>query len=106
MTVFIAIALAAAVCALHLRIRRHAGWATSAAGRAYILSGYSLTALAAYWLTSGSASWVWALGCTLSLAAAVSFAAGRGALKRVTAAHARLAADMETIEPATGTLRF
>lgn len=105
MTVVIAFALTAAVCALHLRIRRHAGWTTCVAGRTYILSAYPLAAIAAWWLVSASTSTEWALGCTLSLAAAAAFAAGFCALKRVAAGHARLAAQWETIEPAAGSLQ-
>ncbi|MDA2894466.1 hypothetical protein PDG61_26400 [Mycolicibacterium sp. BiH015] len=101
MTVVIAIALTAGLWALHLRVRRHAGWTTCAAGRTYILSAYPLAAIAAYWLAASD----WVLGSTLSLAAAAAFAAGSSALKRVAADHARLAAQWETIEPATGSLQ-
>lgn len=106
MSVVIAFALIAGLYALHLRVRRQAGWTTSAAGRTYILSAYSLSAIAAYWLASASASWEWAFGCTWSLAAAAAFAAGSSALKRVAADHARLAAQWETIEPATGSIHI
>lgn len=106
MTVVIAFALTAGLCALHLRVRRHAGWTTSTAGRSYILSAYSLSAIAVYWFTSASSSWDWAFGCAWSLTAAAAFAAGSSALKRVAADHARLAAQWETIEPATGSLSF
>ncbi|WP_024448531.1 hypothetical protein [Mycolicibacterium iranicum] len=104
MSVVIAIALTAGLCALHLRLRRHAGWTTSASGRTYILSAYPLAAIAAWWLASASTSTQWTLGCVLSLAAVAAFAAGSRALKRVAANHARLATQLETIEPATGSL--
>lgn len=105
MSSYLAIALIAGLCALHLRLRRHAGWTASTTGRTYVLLGYPMAAFAAYWLTSASTvAWEWIIGCCWSLAAAMSFAAGMSALKRVTAGHARRAAEWETIAPATGNL--
>ncbi|MFB1295235.1 hypothetical protein ACAG24_006965 [Mycobacterium sp. pW049] len=108
MSSFIAIALMASLGVLHLRVRRHAGWTASAVGRTYILLGYPTAAFAAYWLTSAPTitAWEWAVGCAWSLVAAASFAAGLSALKRVAADHAEVAAQIESIEPATGTLRY
>lgn len=107
MSSYLAIALVAGLCAVHLRLRRHAGWTASTAGRTYVLLGYSMTALAAYWLAFASTvAWEWIVGCAWSLAAAMSFAAGSSALKRVTAEHARRAAEWETIAPATGRLHL
>ena len=75
-----AIAVIVVLGAWHLHNRRHAGWQASADGRFYILCGYPLVAVAAYWLTT--------------------------ALNSVTAEHARAAVQMETIESATGSIRF
>jgi hypothetical protein len=106
MSTFIAIALMAGLCVLHLRVRHHAGWMSSAAGRSYFYTGYSLAAFAAFWLTSAATvmAWEWILGGAWALAAVFSFTAGFKALKRVTAEHAERAWEMETIEPATGTI--
>lgn len=92
----------------HLHNRRHAGWRASPEGRFYICLGYSLVAVAAYWLTTAPAAttWEWALGNVWAFGAALSFVAGFGALNRVTTSHAEVALEMETIEPATGAIRF
>lgn len=88
--------------------RRHAGWAASADGRFFILCGYPLVAVATYWLTTAptATTWEWAMGNAWALAAVMSFVVGFNALNGVTADHARAAARMETIEPATDRLDF
>ncbi|CAN3127803.1 hypothetical protein ACNUDN_07795 [Mycobacterium sp. smrl_JER01] len=103
-----AIVVVALLGAWHLRNRRHAGWQASADGRFFILCGYPLVAVAAYLLTiaPGTTTWEWAMGNAWALAAVLSFVAGFNALNAVTAEHARSAARMETIEPATGSVRF
>lgn len=103
-----AIAVTVVLGAWHLHNRRHAGWQASADGRFYILCGYPLVAVAAYWLTTAptATAWEWAMGNAWALAAVMSFVAGFNALNSVTAEHARAAVQMETIESATGSIRY
>ncbi|MGQ9350941.1 hypothetical protein [Mycolicibacterium gilvum] len=102
----VAIAVIIASCAVHARARRHAGWTASARGRFLMLLGYPSSAVAAYWLTTASTGWEWVLGVGWAVAAAACFTAGVAALRCVTVDHAARAVAMETIEPATGALRF
>lgn len=83
----------------HVRNRRHAGWQASANGRFFVLLGYPLAAVGAYWFSTapGAAAWEWAMGCAWVSAAALSFTLGFRALRRVTAEHARAAIALETI---------
>lgn len=102
----VALAVIVGVCALHARARRHAGWTASARGRFLMRLGYPTSAVAAYWLTTASTAWEWALGAGWALAAATFFASGEAALRRVVSEHAEAAMAMETVEPSTGALRF
>lgn len=101
-----ALAVVAVLSAWHLRNRRHAGWQASPDGRFYVSLGYPLVAIAVYWMTTAptTTTWEWAVGNAWALAAVMSFVAGFGALNRVTAGHARHAVELETIEPAAGTV--
>ena len=96
----VAIVLVLGLC--HLRNRRHPGWLASPEGRLYVISGYPLTAVAAYWLTAAptATSWEWALGIAWTLAAMVSFVHGFGLLRQVTVAHAQSAQAIESIDAA------
>jgi hypothetical protein len=80
-----AIMVIAFIVVLHLRMRRHPGWWTSADGRYYVTVSYPMLAIAVYWLTSSptGTDWEWALGNAWALAAAVSFVYGHEALDRV-----------------------
>ena len=102
----VAIAVIIGSCAVHARVRRHAGWTTSARGRFLMFLGYPASAVAAYWLTTASTGWEWMLGVGWALAAAACLAAGFAALRRVTVEHAARSVALETIGPATGALRF
>ncbi|KWX60313.1 hypothetical protein [Mycobacterium sp. NAZ190054] len=103
-----AIAVIVGLSAWHLYNRRHPGWQASADGRFFIRCGYPLVAVATYWLTTAptATTWEWAMGNAWALAAVMSFVAGFNALNRATAEHAQLAVQIETIEPATGRLRY
>lgn len=102
----VALAVIVGVCALHARTRRHAGWTASARGRFLMCLGYPTSAVAAYWLTTASTGWEWALGVGWTLAAAASLATGEAALRRVVSEHAEAAMAMETVEPSTGAVHL
>ena len=102
----VAIAVIIGLCAVHVRVRRHAGWTASAWGRFLTLLGYPASAVAAYWLTTASTGWEWLLGVGWALVAGASFASGVTALRRVTHEHAARAIAIETIGSATGALQF
>lgn len=84
----------------HLRNRRHAGWLASSDGRFFVLCGYALVAIAAYWLESASTAttWEWVFGNLWGLAAMIAFVVGFGHLNRATAEHAQAAQQIEAIE--------
>lgn len=86
----------------HLRNRRHPGWLASNDGRFYILCGYPLVTVAAYWLVTAPAatSWEWAFGNAWALVAMVAFVLGFNALDQATALHGERARAFETVEPA------
>lgn len=101
----VAIVLVLGLC--HLRNRRHPGWLASAYGRFYVTSGYSLTAVAAYWLTAAptATSWEWALGNAWTLVAMVFFVHGFALLRQVTLAHAHSAQAIESIDASSAPAR-
>lgn len=98
----IAIGLVLILSAVHVRIHRHAAWASSSRARFRILLGYTFTAFSAYWITSASLMWEWALAGAWALAAAAALLTGSSTLRRVAVDQAAVALAMETIEPATG----
>lgn len=95
-----ALAVLGALSTWHLRNRRHPGWLASTDGRFFVLCGYALLAIAAYWLQSAptATTWEWAFGNLWALAAMVAFVLGFGHLNRVTAEHASAAQQVETLE--------
>ena len=69
--------------AIHLRTRRHPNWKSNANARFYVTSGYSLVAIAIYFLSSSSvasADWTWVVGNVWAFIAVVSFVFGFNAL--------------------------
>lgn len=96
-----AIAIIVGLSACHVRNRRRPGWPASDDGRFFIYCGYTLVAIAAYWLVSAptATAWEWALGNAWALAAMICFVKGFDALHRVTARHAELAQRLETVVP-------
>ncbi|PQE00523.1 hypothetical protein CYL16_13055 [Mycobacterium sp. EPG1] len=97
----IAFALILSLSAVHWRLRRHAGWMASARGRFFVMLSYPMAALAAYWLSSASTSFEWALAGGWALAGTASGIAGLGALRQVTRDHAARSVELETIKPAS-----
>lgn len=84
----------------HLHNRRHPGWLASNDGRFYVLCGYPLVTVAAYWLVTAPAAttWEWAFGNAWALVAMVAFVLGFDALNRATVQHGERAQDFETVE--------
>ncbi|WNG88984.1 hypothetical protein C6A87_007245 [Mycobacterium sp. ITM-2016-00317] len=107
LSIIAAVAVVVVLSVWHLYNRRHAGWQASADGRFFICCGYPLVAVATYWLTTAPAAttWEWVVGNAWALAAVMSFVVGFNALNAVTAEHARAAARIETIDPATNRIR-
>lgn len=99
-----AVAIVLALSAWHLHNRRHAGWRASEQGRFLVLCGYSLVAIAAYWLVTAptATTWEWALGNLWALAAMLAFVSGFELLNRTTSEHAERAQALESVEPAKG----
>lgn len=97
-----AVAMVSALLAWHRRNRRHPGWHGSDAGRFYVYCGYSLVAVAGYWLYSAphTTTWEWALGNMWALVAMVSLVWGFESLNRAAARHADIAQDIESLAPA------
>ena len=88
----------------HLRNRRHPGWRASSDGRFNIYCGYSLVAIAVYWLVTAPTAWEWAVGNVWALGAMVAFVSGFDLLNRATAQHAERAQVFETVNDSTGAL--
>lgn len=99
---FVAAAIVAALLLWHRHNRRHPGWQASDAGRFYVFCGYSLVAVAAYWLYTApqATTWEWAFGNMWALLAMVSLVWGYESLNRATARHAEWAQEIESIAPA------
>ncbi|WP_460356850.1 hypothetical protein [Mycobacterium sp. ZZG] len=97
-----AVAIVVALSAWHLHNRRHPGWLASSTGRCYVISGYLLVTIAAYWLVSAptATTWEWAFGNLWALGAMVAFVAGFDALNRATAEHAARSQTLEAVDPA------
>lgn len=93
-----------ALSAWHLHNRRHPGWRASDQGRFLVLSGYSLVAIAAYWLGTAptATTWEWALGNLWALAAMLAFVSGFEMLNRTTSEHAERAQVFERVDASTG----
>nr|ABP47208.1 hypothetical protein Mflv_4740 [Mycolicibacterium gilvum PYR-GCK] len=96
----VAVAVVVTLGLWHLRNRRHPGWLASPDGRFSVMSGYSLTAVAVYWLAAAptATSWEWAFGNAWTLVAMVSFVYGFALLRQVTIAHAEPARTLESID--------
>ncbi|MDA2894467.1 hypothetical protein PDG61_26405 [Mycolicibacterium sp. BiH015] len=104
---FLAVVIVAALGAWHTRNRRHPGWHASDAGRFSIYCGYSLVAIAAYWLYSAphTTTWEWAFGNLWTLAAMVSLVWGFESLNRAALRLAEIAQDIESIAPTEAAAR-
>lgn len=99
---FVAVAIVAALLLWHRHHRRHPGWQASDIGRFYVLCGYSLVAVAAYWLYTAphATTWEWAFGNMWALLATLSLVRGVEHLNRAVARHAEAAQQIESIAPA------
>ena len=95
-----AVAIVVTLGCWHLHNRRHPGWLASSDGRFYVTSGYTLVAIAAYWLVTAptATAWEWALGNAWALVAMVTFVRGFDLLRHVTIAHAEPAQILETTD--------
>ncbi|MBB2991303.1 hypothetical protein FHR72_002787 [Mycolicibacterium iranicum] len=94
-----AVATVAALLVWHQHTRRHPGWRACDGGRFSVYCGYSLVAIATYWLVEAptTTTWEWAMGNAWALAAMVAFVRGFDALNRVTAQHAERAQALEAL---------
>jgi ABC-type Fe3+ transport system permease subunit len=90
-----------ALCAWHLRTRRHPGWSVSADARFYITAAYPSVAIAVFWLVESTTttSWEWVIGNVWALVAMISFVYGFDALNAASAQRRSVSRALESIDP-------